>query len=289
MKTFGLLAALAVLAASSSQAQVNGVTAELLLDQNQFISCEDVPLNVRVLNRSGQEITLGTDNDWIAVTITGENNAPCAKLGNMPVRGEFSLQSGEMGTRTLNPAPYFDFQQPGRYRVSARIRLAQWQQEIGCKPVYFNVGSGVALPNLANLQIGLPPAPGAANGAPEVRRYSLLKVSYVKEIKLYFRLTDSAGKILRVFPLTRMTSFTDPEAQIDRYNNLHVLSQNGARSFAYCVLNPEGQWVTRQTYMYSDTRPILRLDTEGKIFVANGARRISADDFPPPAPESARQ
>lgn len=127
------------------------------------------------------------------------------------------------------------------------------------------------------------------NAAPEVRRYSLLKVSYLKELKLYFRLTDSRGKILRVFPITRMTSFTVPEAQIDCFNNLHVLSQTGARSFNYGVINPKGQWVVRQTFMYTGTRPVLRVDAEGRIFVAGGARRLSADDFPPPAPESANR
>ena len=40
-----------------------------------------------------------------------------------------------------------------------------------------------------------------------VRTYSLLKTSYLKELKLYFRLTDSTGKILRVFPIATMTSF----------------------------------------------------------------------------------
>jgi hypothetical protein len=205
----------------------------------------------------------------------------------MPVQGEFSLLSCEMGTRRLNPTPYFDFHRPGRYHVTARLRIAQWRQEIVCKPVSFTVANGVPLPNLANLQFGLPPAPDAPTAVPEVRSYSLLKTSYLRELKLYFRLTDSRGKILRVFPIARMTSFTDPEAQIDRFNNFHVLSQTGARSFNYSVINPEGGWVTRQTYVYTDTRPVLRIDQEGQIFVAGGARRLSADDLP--APESANR
>ncbi len=158
-----------------------------------------------------------------------------------------------------------------------------------CKPVSFTVANGVPLPNLANLEFGMPPALGATNAAPEVRSYSLLKASHLKELKLYFRLADSRGKILRVFPMTRMTSFTVPEAQIDLFNNLHVLSQTGARSFIYGVINPEGQWVVRQTHVYTGTRPVLRVDAEGRIFVAGGARRLSADDLPPPAPESANR
>jgi hypothetical protein len=289
MKKMGLLAALALLAASTVQAQLNGVTAELKLDQDQYLAGEDLQLKVRITNRSGQEITLGADNDWILMSITGENGAPCAKLGDMPIQGEFSLLSGEVGTKALNPTPYFDCRRLGRYRITAKVRIPQWQQEVMCKSVSFTIGSGVALPNLANLQFGMPLPPGVSNAVPEVRTYSLLKVSYIKEIKLYFRLTDSAGKVLRVFPIAGMTSFSDPEAQIDRYNNLHVLHQTGARSFNYAVIGPEGQWIVRQTYMYAGTRPVLRIDADGQIFVAGGARRLSQDDFPAPAPESARQ
>jgi hypothetical protein len=289
MKKTGLLAALALLAAWPLQAQFNGVTAELRLDQDQYLPGEDVSLKVRILNRSGQEIFLGADNDWLFISITGENNVVCPKLGAMPLQGAFSLLSGEVGTRPLNPTPYFDFHRPGRYRIMARIRIPQWHQEIVCKPVSFTVANGVPLPNLANLQFGLPAAPGASNAAPEIRNYSLLKTTYLRELKLYFRLTDSTGKILRVFPITRMTSFTVPEAQIDTFNNLHVLSQTGARTFNYCVINPEGQWVVRQTHIYTGTRPVLRVDAEGRIFVAGGARRLAADDFPPPAPESANR
>jgi hypothetical protein len=289
MKRIGSLAALVLLSAWALQAQPNGVSAQLQLAQDQYLPGEDLQLKVRITNRSGQKITLGADNDWLVMSVMGENSVVCPKLGEMPVQGEFSLLSGEVGTRPLNPTPCFDFRRPGRYRITARVRIPQWRQEMVCKPVSFTVANGVPLPNLANLQFGMPPAPDATNAAPEVRSYSLLKASYLKELKLYFRLTDSGGKILRVFPIARMTSFSVPEAQIDRLNNLHVLSQTGARSFSYCVINPEGRWVLRQTHMYSDTRPVLRVDAEGRIFVAGGARRLSADDFPPPAAESANR
>ncbi len=288
MKRIGLLAALALLAAWPVQAQPNGVTAELKLDQDQYLPGEDLQLKVRIFNRSGQQITFGKDNNWMVISIMGENNVPCPTLGDMPLEGEFSLLTGEVGTRPLNPTPYFDFRRLGRYRVTARIRLPQWGQEIVCKSVSFTVANGAPLPNLGNLTFGLPLPPGTTNGIPEVRKYSLLKVTYLKELKLYFRLTDGRDKILRVFPIARMTSFSEPEAQIDRVNNLHVLSQSGARSFSYCVLNPDGQWVARQTCVYTGSRPVLRVNDEGQIFVAGGARRLSTDDFPP-APESAKQ
>ncbi len=289
MKRIGLLAVLALLVTASAQAQLNGVTAELKLDQDQYLPGEDLQLKLRISNRSGQPIVLGADKDWIVMSITGENNVPCDKFGDMPIQGEFSLASGLVGTKALNPTPYFGIRQPGRYRITAKVRIPQWHQEIVCKAVSFTVANGVPLPNLANLQIGMPLPPGVSNAVPDVRTYSLLKVLDLKEIKLYFRLTDSTGKTLRVFPLAGMTSFTEPEAQIDRYNNLHVLHQTGARLFNYAVINPEGHWVMRQTYTYAGTRPVLRINGNGDLYVAGGARRLSQNDYPPREPESARQ
>jgi hypothetical protein len=288
MKRIGLIAALLLLFVSPLHAQLSGVTAALQLDQDEYLPDEDLQLKVRITNRSGQDLILGTDNQWISVVITGDNNFICPKLGDMPVQGEFSLLSGEVGTRTLNPAPYFDFRKIGRYRLTARVRIPQWGEEITCKPVFFTVGYGIPLPSLANLQVGLPPAPGVSNAPPEIRFYSLLKASRMKDSKLYFRLNDSTGKTLKLFPLARLISFSDPEGQIDRYNNFHVLTQIGAKAFSYCVLNPDGRWLERETFVYSATRPVLHEDTEGHIYVTGGARQLSFDDFPPPISESAQ-
>jgi glycine/D-amino acid oxidase-like deaminating enzyme len=83
-----------------------------------------------------------------------------------------------------------------------------------------------------------------------------------------------------------MVSFSKPECQIDKSSNLHVLYQTGARSFNYSVINPDGRLLVRQTYDYSDTRPVLRIDREGRILIGGGVRRSSSDDLPPPADAS---
>jgi hypothetical protein len=289
MRKIVLLAALAVLVVLPVRAQVSGVSAQLSLDEQQYIPGEDIQLKVSIMNRSGQPITFGTDNDWLTVTILDDGNVSAPKTGDMPVQGEFSLQSGELGVKTVNPAPYFNLDKMGHYRILATVKIPQWNQEITCKPVAFAIGYGVPVLNMANLSFGVPPAPGESNSPPVVRSYSLLKANHLSELKLYFRLTDSYGKIIRVFPLARMLSFSSPEEQVDRLNNLHVLSQTGARDFIYCVLGTDGQWIERQTYVYTDTRPVLHTDNTGDVYVLGGARQLSMDDYPPASPVSARQ
>ena len=84
-----------------------------------------------------------------------------------------------------------------------------------------------------------------------------------------------------------MVSFSVPEHQIDKTNNLHVLYQTGPRSFNYSVVNPDGQVILRQTHDYTATRPILRPLTEGRVVVAGGIRRIALNDIPAPTEAAA--
>ncbi|MGA2750030.1 MAG: hypothetical protein ABSG59_14755 [Verrucomicrobiota bacterium] len=281
---------LALLAATAIQgwAQVEGVTAQLTLEQDQCMPGEDLQLKVKITNRSGQPLTFGRDNNWLTLSIVAENNYIVSKIGDMPETGEFTLLSGQTGTRTFNPTPYFDFRRPGRYRIGATIQVDQWGKEIACQPVSLVVANGIPLPSFTNLPFGVPPAPGASNSLPEVRHYSLIKVAYLDRLALYFRLTDDSGRTLSVFPLAPMLSFSDPEGQLDRGNNFHVLSQIGARAFGYFVLSPQGRLLLRQTYVYGMGRPTLRNTDDGGVFVAGGQRRVSETDFPAPAPQSAR-
>jgi hypothetical protein len=266
-----------------AQAQPNGVTAELQLDQNQYLPDEDVRLKVLISNRSGQPIVLGTDNRWITFSVVGEHDYVVPKQGEMPVQSPFTLLSAQAVTREFNPTSYFGFRQPGRYSIGAVIQIPQWKQEIACKPVVFTISEGVPLPQLGDLTIGVPPPPGVTNVPPEVRRYSLLKASDLNELRLYFRLTDKNGRTLRVFPLARMLSFSDPVAQIDRANNLHVLLQTGAQTFTYSVLDPNGNLLARQFHEYTRTRPSLRLSPDGRVLVEGGRRVLTWDDIPAPA------
>ena len=122
---------------------------------------------------------------------------------------------------------------------------------------------------------------------PEVRKYALQQAIHLKQLKLYARVSDqSESRVFRVFPIGPMISFSKPECQIDKSSNLHVLYQTAAKSFNYSVINSDGRLLVRQTYEYTDTRPVLRVDREGRILIGGGARRGSSNDLPPPSQAS---
>lgn len=282
MKQFISILALAMALPLGAMAQVGGVTAEISLDQPQYMPDEDIDVTLQIFNRSGQTIEFGKEPAWITFSVQGEANRVGEHLGDVPA-GEFSLVTGQMGTKHLNLASFYSFHQTGHYRVVATIKLPQWNQEIATKEITFAIMNGVPMPGVPELSFGVPSPAGSSNSMPEVRKYMLLKSTVQDEPKVYFRLSDSTGaRTIRTYPLGRIVSFAQPEAQVDSASNLHLLYQSYARSFSYYVINPDGKLVSRQTHEFTQSRPTLKADSEGRIYVSGGARRYSSSDWPVP-------
>ncbi|MEP6662239.1 MAG: hypothetical protein ABJC04_01125 [Verrucomicrobiota bacterium] len=285
MKFFPLLAIFCAAFLSSAHAQVNAVTVELTLDQEQYLANEDMRVGVKVINLSGQPISLGTDNEWLSFTVQARDQFVVSQLSEIPVKGEFSVPSSKQAIKRLNLTPYFDFRQPGRYQITAKVKIAQWDKEITSHPLTFDIVMGT---KLKEFDFGVPS--NSTNAAPEIRRYILQQATFLRQMRLYLRLTDDTGsKVFRVFPLAPMTSFSNPEAQVDKTSNLHVLNQTGAKSFSYTVVNPNGEIIKQETHDYSNTRPVLRSNAEGNILVVGGTLRLTSNAVPklstPQSPE----
>ncbi len=259
-------------------AQGGGVTVELSLEQEQFLPNEDLRVAVRITNLSGQTLHLGEDADWLSFNVEAVDKSVVSKLGEVPVQGEFTLATTQAGTKRVNLTPYFGFRPQGRYQVTATVKIPQWQQAINSAPKRFDIINGT---KLREIEFGVPLARGAS-GRPEVRKYVLQRATYLKQLKLYVRVTDASGaRTFKVMALSPMVSFGEPETQLDQSANLHVLNQTGARAFNYCVINPEGEMLARQTHEFSSTRPRLALDDTGKISVQGGTQRPGSTDYPP--------
>ena len=262
-------------ALSAAPAGLAQVSVEVVLDQDQFLRDEALPAQVRITNRSGQTLHLGRDNDWLSFTLERVEGGAVSKLAEAPVQGEFDLESANVAKRQVNLTPCFDLEQPGRYQVTATVKIKEWNQELSSKPRPFEVVRGT---KLWEEEFGVP----TDGGVPEARKYILQQANYRKQLRLYVRICDlTEQRVFRVFPFGPIVSFNHPEAQVDRTGYLHVLFQTGARSFLFCVVSPEGDTVLRQSYDYGATRPTLRPNDEGRIFVGGGVRHLTANDIPP--------
>lgn len=283
MKTLGFVLGLALVPALHSPAQVQ---VEVLLDQEQFLSGETLPAAIRIINRSGQTLHLGADPDWLTFTVESRDRFIVVKTGEVPVLGEFALESSKMATKRVDLAPYFALTRPGRYSLIATVRLKDWDGEVTSAPKNFDI---INAAERWSQEFGVPPPPGVTNQPPEVRKYSLLEANYLRtRLRLYVRLTDASGaRVFKIVPIGPVVSLSRPEPQLDSQNNLYILYQEGSHSFNYTVINPDGTVLAHQTYEYVNTRPRLQLNRDGTFGVMGGVRRIMPDDVPAPRPERA--
>jgi hypothetical protein len=279
MKKVGLMLTLLLACAAPLAAQV---TVEVRQDQEQYLPGEAMPLAVRITNRSGETLSLGAEEDWLTFSSEGQDGEVVPKLGDAPVAGQFFLESSKVAIKHVDISPFFSFPQSGHYSVVATVRIPGWDHDLVSRPKGFDIIEGA---KLWEKDFGVPKAGGSTNAMPEIRRYMLQQANYLRgELRLYLRVLDATGKVLRVLPIGTMLSFSRPEPQVDKFSNLHVLYQNGPHTFSYTQYTPDGELLARQFYDYGNARPRLRLDEDGTIAVMGGARKQTKNDFPPPPP-----
>jgi len=283
MRILGLSLSLSLFVLLNSFGQV---AVEVSLEQDLFLPSESIPAAVRVSNRSGQTLELGKDDEWLTFVVESRDNALTRKLGEVPVTEKFSLESSKVATRRADIQPYFDLGKPGRYKVTATVHIKEWNQDFASKPKNFEIVTGT---KLWEQEFGMPPEKGATNAEPEVRKFILQQANYLKQLRLYVRLTDASGlRTYRVFIAGAMSSVSRPEPQLDKSSNLHLLWQTGPRYYIYIIINPGGEMIVRRAYDYLSgvPRPRLQADAAGNFTVAGGQRHPTQEDIPAENPVS---
>jgi hypothetical protein len=263
---------LPLLLAVAARAQV---TVELLLDDEQFLRSESLPVRLKISNLSGQTLRLGQQPDWLSFTIEAQEGKPLAKTGEVPLPKAFAVESSKTASLRTDLMPHFDLSEPGHYSIRARVKVPQLDQDLTTATKTFDIVNGT---KLWEKEVGVPGTDPLV-----VRKFTLQQATFLKQLRLYVRITDAnESKVIRVFPLGTLLSFSAPEPAIDQSSQLHVLFQNGARSFLYSVIAPDGEQLVRQTFDQTTTRPRLRAEQDGRVTVHGGARRILLSDLPPP-------
>ncbi len=279
MKTF-LVLVLALTAGFRAAAQVS---VELALDQDQFLPNESVRLAVKITNRSGETVQLGADPNWLTFSVESVDGFVVVKNGDVPVVEPFDLESSQMATKRVDLQPYFAMGKPGRYKVTATVRIKAWSLAITSAPKQFDVINGAELwSQVFGVMV-------ATNAAPEPRKYTLVEANYLREqLRLYVQVSSADGaRVFKVAALGPLVSFSAPEAQVDRVSQLHVLWQTGSQSFCYTIVSPDGATILRDTYENFNSRPHLTVNDSGDVGVKGGVRRAKPTDLPAVKPTAA--
>jgi uncharacterized protein (DUF58 family) len=90
MKVLGLTLCALMVIPVVSRAQV---TVEVVLEQEQFLGGEALPVAVRITNRSGQTLRMGNEPDWLTFSVESREGFVVVKTDEVPVLGAFELES----------------------------------------------------------------------------------------------------------------------------------------------------------------------------------------------------
>jgi|SRR5579859_2320829 len=266
-----LLAALSFAGRAAAQ-----VSFEVLLDEHQFLAGESMPIAVRLNNHSGQTLHFG-DETWVSYSVESRDGFIVGKHGEVPSGHNFDVESAKMATQRGDLSPYFTIMRPGAYTVTATLHLKDWGKEIVSEPAKFDIVPGT---KIWEQKFGVPQAAPAV-GEPEMRKYTLLKAAYLKHLRLYLRVSDAADtRVIKVVNVGGVVSFSRPQTLLDKRNNLHLLYEDGARSYNYSVITPDGEVIIRQMHRYTDVGPRLKFDDLNEVVVVGGMRQVTPTDLP---------
>ena len=254
------------------------VDISLSFKKDFFLADEAMLAELTIVNYSGRSIVLGEKADWLTFSIESSRNKTLSAERPLDIYGRFEIPNAGSGIRRVQLVPAFRLQEQGSYQIKATVVLP----ELGFKKSSEAVEVNILSANLLwEREFGL--VSSADGKPPEIRRYELMRSINEKSIELYVRVSSQYREsIFGVYSLGNVVSFGEPERQVDRLSNLHVLFQNGARSFRYAIIKPNGEILLQQRWDYTNTRPRLSLGEQGLIEISGGMRQISYDDIPSP-------
>lgn len=273
IKRIVLLGAVAALVTTTARGQIQ---LDLKLPRLQFIAYEPIIATVGITNLAGRDIDLADQGGqtWFGLEITGSEGQPIAAATTNTSQPTLHIESGSHVTQKINLAPLYAVHELGTYHVRAYIHFADLNRFFYSPKRVFEVTE--ARPIWQNT-VGIPAnvsAPG------KVRTYSLLTNRFPNHTSLYVRVEDKdTGVVYATYSLGRIIASDEPQAQLDRENQLHVLHCAAPRTWTYSRIGLNGESLAHSSFIETKTRPRLVRTDDGAIDVRGGMAQVS------PAPE----
>jgi len=276
-----ILAVIALLClTTSAQAQIQ---VELKFQRLQYIAHEPVLATLKIQNLAGRDIDLRdySGQHWFGFEVNAGEGHLLAPLKQEVAEAPLHLEAGKTVTRKINLTPLFPVHDFGSYHVRANIYFADLNKFFYSATKVFQITD--ARP-IWQKTVGVP---DGAPGAGGVRTYSLLSNRFPNHTALYVRVEDkNSGAVYSTFSLGRVIANDEPQAEIDRANQLHVLHCAAPRSWTYSHIGLNGELLTHSTFMETKTRPRLRHAADRAIAVSGGMLNVPvAEAVRSPAPK----
>ena len=257
------------------------VQVDLKFKRLQYIAYEPVVATLAITNLAGRDIELhdADGQSWLGFEITGSEEQPIGPLNGANREPPLRIQAGQRVTRQINLTPLYPVHEYGGYHVRANIYFADLQKFFYSGTRVFEVTD--ARP-IWQQTVGVPDGGGSG----DVRTYSLMTNRFPDHTSLYVRVQDKdTGVVYATYSLGRTISFEQPQAEIDRANQLHVLHCAAPRAWSYARVGLNGELLEHTSFMETKTRPHLVHSGGGEVAVRGGMVEAPAQSSGNKAPK----
>lgn len=254
--------------------------------KDTYLLYEGIPITITIRNYSGRTIQLensGTTS-WLKFLVTDERSQLVPATDQIVGGDAVLVPAGESVTRTIDLLPFYELRSRGSYRVQALVNSG----------AITATSAGVNLSiihgrELWSQTVGLPMPEGMPD---EYRVYSLVSRRDKDKDLLFIGVrAEPSQAVYSLVPLGHCLSTAEPQARVDKEAHLHVLFQNGPRSYGYVHVDPMAKVIFRGAYSDYMSLPELKV-RDGQMVVVGGEQtypkqeRILTDEElnPPPPP-----
>src|SRR5438128_3897620 len=233
----------------------------------QSVAYEPVVATLAISNLAGRDGELHdtVGQSWCGFDVTGSECQPIPAIATDSAQLPLKIGAGQKVAQRINLTPLYPVHDFGTYHVRAHIYFADLEKFFYSATRVFEVTD--ARP-IWQQTVGIPDGVAAPGDA---RTYLLLTNRFPDHTSLYVRVQDrDSGIVYATYSLGRSIAFEQPQAEIDRANQLHVLHCAAPRAWSYSRIGLNGELLTHSSFMETKTRPRLIHGTNGEIAVRGG-------------------
>src|SRR6266571_2163676 len=214
------------------------IQVDLKFKRLQYIAYEPVMATLAITNLAGRDVELhdADGQAWFGFEVTGSEGQPIPPIRTDNSQPPLKIETGQKVTQRINLAPLYPVSDFGTYHLRAHISFADLGKFFYSGTRVFEVTD--ARP-IWQKTVGVPEG---VPGAGSVRTYSLLTNRFPDHTSLYVRVEDKDnGIVYATYSLGRSIGSDQPQSEIDRANQLHVLHSAAPRAWAYSRVGLNGE------------------------------------------------
>ncbi len=243
------------------------------LAHTTVILYESIPMDVTIVNNTGQPLTFGVPEANAALMFDIERSPGALMMPTGASVWTGAVTVAPMGTlkQTVDLLPAYPILNTGPYSITARL---EWSDRAF-------ISSRMFLDVVPGFEVARETAsvPGMGRA---IRTYTLRTLNRDKTERLFLRIDDDdEGRCYGVFDLGRVVRMYKPNMEVDEEGDVHALHQAGPSFFVRHVFTPYGLLVSREQYSGDATQMRMSRQAGSGVVVEGIAQKLGGNEDGP--------